>query len=129
MNRASALARLTNMVAASSRPVLSSDDLTALLDLHRVPDADGLLVNEAGYTDTWDADCLNGAAAEGWRWKAGRVAGDFDFSADGASYSKGEVMAKCLEMEAHYLARQSGSSQVQGAVDPRTSYDASELIP
>jgi hypothetical protein len=118
------------MVAATSRPVLSPDDLIALLDLHKVPDASGLLVNDAGYTETWDADSLNRAAAEGWRWKAGRVAGEFDFSADGGSFNKGEIMAKCLEMEAHYLARQVGTSQVAGAdPDPSTAYDARELIP
>lgn len=48
--------------------------------------------------------------AELWGLKAGKVAGDFTFSADDASYDKGEVMAKCLEMEAHYAAKLGGSA-------------------
>ena len=39
---------------------------------------------------------------------AAKVAGDFNFSADGASYGKGDVLAKCLEMEAKYAALSHG---------------------
>ncbi len=42
--------------------------------------------------------------------KAGKVAGDFTFSADGGTFDKGAVMAKCLEMEAHWAAQIGGSS-------------------
>lgn len=115
--------RLANMVAASSRPVLSDEDLDALLAAARTVDSQGYLVTDAGYTPTWD---LNRAAAEGWRWKAGRVAGDFDFSADDASYSKGAVMQKCLDMEALYEARSVGF--VVQALAPGTIYDSPRLV-
>lgn len=129
MDRATAKARLTNMVAASERPVLSAgdapSDLETLLDMFQRPDADGLMPDDTGWTPTWD---LNAAAAEGWRWKAARVAGDFTFSADGASYSKADVLAHCLDMEQTYLAKCSGTSLVVGRAY-LTDYDARDLIP
>jgi hypothetical protein len=102
VDKAAARVVLSNYVAASARPVLSADDLDALLDLYQTPDADGRLVSDDGWVPTWD---LNAAAAEGWRWKAGRVAGDFNFSADNASYSKESTMAHCLAMATQYAAK------------------------
>lgn len=129
MDRATAKARLINMVAATSRPVLSSgvapSDIETLLDMVRLPDNQGRLIGDTGYVEeNWD---LNSAAAEGWRWKAAKVAGDFTFSADGASYSKADVLAHCLEMEQTYLAKVTGTSLVRGASG--LGYDTSELIP
>lgn len=102
MDKAGARALLSNYVAATARPALSLADLDGLLDLSLIPDPDGRLVTDEGYVPTWD---LNGAAAEGWRWKAGRVAGDFSFSADNASYSKADTMAHCLAMANTYAAK------------------------
>lgn len=102
MDRAAALAALRNMVAADERPALSTDDLDALLAMTAIPDPAGRLPQDTAWVSTWD---LDRAAAEGWRWKAARVAGDFTFSADDASYSKGDVMAKCLAMADQYAAR------------------------
>lgn len=102
MDEAVALARLASMVAADQRPALSPADLQDLLDEYRTADADGAWITDPGWVPTWD---LNGAAAEGWRRKAARVATDFTFSADGASYDKGEVMAHCLAMAAAFDAK------------------------
>jgi hypothetical protein len=111
------------MLAASSRPVLADTDLDALLAAFRVRDGLGRLPADAGWEPTWN---LNAAAAEGWRWKAARVAGDYSFSADDASYSKGDVLAQCEAMVAMYAAKDTGSSDPLGA-DGR-DYDARRLI-
>lgn len=84
---------------AGARPVLTGAEVTDLLDRFRVLDGYGLRPGDANWTGTW---ALNAAAAEGWRMKAARAAGDFDFSADGASYSKAQVMAHCNEMERRF---------------------------
>ena len=131
MDRTVALTRLTSMVAATSRPVLSTEQVNALLDATVIPDASNLLVTDPSYVPTWD---LNMAAAEGWRWKAAAVAGDFTFSADGASYDKGSVMANCLMMEAKFAAKGHGTMEVAGRrygehfrdISP---YDVGDLIP
>lgn len=61
-----------------------------------------LVFTEAGvpaWVPTWD---LNHAAAEGWRWKAAKVATEFDFSTDGQSFKRDQQRAACLEMAAQY---------------------------
>ena len=105
MDREVALASLGDLVAVTSRPVIEPDALGRILDRHRTPDAEGRGPLDDGWVGTYD---LNGAAAEGWRIKGGMVAGDYNFSADGASYSKADVLAHCLEMETKYASRSHG---------------------
>lgn len=131
MDRPTAKTRLSNMTGASSRPVLSDAQVESLLDLHLVMDPTGLKPADTGYVPTWD---LNAAAAEGWGWKAATVAGDFTFSADGASYSKADVLAHCAEREAFYAGKVRGSMALglQGAQQGwgyQGDYRAEELIP
>lgn len=106
MDRGVALTLLSEKVAATSRPVLADATVAALLDAYPTTDADGRAPTDTGWVGTWD---LNAAAAEGWRMKAGKVAGDFNFSADNASYSKADVLAHCLEMETKYAALSHGT--------------------
>ena len=105
MDREVALTLLSDKVAATSRPVLEPASVSALLDAYQSADADGRAPTDDGWVGTWD---LNAAAAEGWRMKAGKVAGDFNFSADNASYSKADVLAHCLEMETKYASLSHG---------------------
>ena len=123
MDKAVALARLRLLVAPDERPALSADDLDTILAAHRIPDATGLPVTDPAWVPSWDLDA---AAAEAWSVKAARVAGDFTFSADDASYNKGEVMAKCLQMAEHYGQR--GLAVLGVAADyTHTVYDSPRL--
>lgn len=54
------------------------------------------------WSPTYD---LNAAAAEGWRLKAGRVAGRFDFTTDGQTFQRGQLLAHCRDMERTYRRR------------------------
>lgn len=122
MDRTVARERLSRMVAATSRPVLSAPDLDALLDQFAVVDRDGRRPTEDGWIGTW---ALNAAAAEGWRWKAGRVAGDFSFQADDASYSKGDVLANIEKMVTMYAAKDVGVLRTAKSEQP---YDTERLF-
>lgn len=123
MDRATALANLGDMVAATTRPVLDVAALGRLLDASAIPDPIGTSPEDtANWVPTWD---LNRAAMEGWRRKAAAVAADFSFTADNASYSKGDVLANMERMVAMYAAKVSGSS---GAPDVRL-YDWTGLLP
>jgi hypothetical protein len=107
MDAATARATLVSYLGGpSARPALEDAELDAILSRFRLTDADGRRPDDQGWLGAY---ALNAAAAEGWRIKASRVAADFNFSADGASFSKGDVMAKCLEMEQHYAALDNGS--------------------
>jgi len=67
----------------------------------------------ASWSPTYD---LNAAAAEGWRWKAAKVAGEFDFNTDQQSFTRSDKHAQCLAMAAHYAKRVTGSIRVKGSL-------------
>lgn len=101
MNRLDAVARVTLLGATASRPALTSSEVGDIVDSHPITDAAGVGSAGTGWDPTYD---VNAATAEVWRVKAGRVAGDYNFTADDATFSKGDVLAHCLEMEAKYAA-------------------------
>lgn len=99
MDEAEAQARIEIMTAWEAVPALTSAEVVDLVEIARRPDEFGLLPSDTGWTETWD---LNAAAATGWRWKAGKVAGAYTFSSDGQSFSRSEMHAMCLEMARQY---------------------------
>lgn len=104
---ADVVTRASTLAAASSRPTLTTEEVRAAVKTRPLVDADGLTSEDPEWTPTWD---LNAAVAELWGVKAGRVAGDFNFSADDGRFDKGEVMAHCLAMEALYSSRRIGAA-------------------
>lgn len=112
MERDAARDRLERMVAKDSAPALSDQDIEKLLDDARRPDLYGRGPDDANWVGTYD---LNAAAAAGFRMKAAKVAGDFDFSADGASFDKGKV-AKQLDDHAEVLEKASATALAASAL-------------
>lgn len=81
-----------------SWPVLSGQWRAEYGDAPLSTVVDGTVVwEDAGtlWAPTWD---LNAAAAAGWRMKAGKAAGRFDFGEDGQQFSRSQVMAHCQAM-------------------------------
>jgi len=97
-----AKARLRILTDATGRVPLTDEELELCLADAAVVDADGRTVDDPAWAGAWD---WNYAAGRGWDLKAGKVAGDFSFSADDASYTKDVVMAKCLQMAQTYYGR------------------------
>lgn len=110
---------------ASARPALEDVEVDMLLSRFRVTDSSGLGPEDSGYTPTY---ALNAAAAEGWRIKGARVAGDYNFSADDASYSKGDVLAHCLDMEAKFASLSLGTLYLDGTLGA-ADYTSDRLWP
>lgn len=103
MTAAEAKARLERMCAAASDPILEDEDLDELLRGARRRDADGVSPSESGWTPTWD---LNAAAAEGWRWKAGRVTSTYSADDVGGGYSPDSFKyLNCVREAEHYASR------------------------
>lgn len=100
--REKARAWLAVQTDANGRVPLSEPELDVCLDDAAIPDADGRLVDDPDWAGAWDR---NYAAGRAWDVKASRVATDFSFSADDASYSKDTVMAKCLDMAQTFYGR------------------------
>ena len=81
------LDRLRRMVAEPTTATYSDAMLVDAIERYPVPDPDDVWPDEAGWYPTYD---LAMAAAEIWSEKATMVAANFDFSADGANFSKSQ---------------------------------------
>jgi hypothetical protein len=106
--------RLAVMVAAAEEPVLSADELADLLKQAQRPDSTGLNPTDVGWTPTYD---LNAAAAEGWRWKAGKVSPNYSFGIDRGRDEQSDVFKHCMAMAAQYTTGGSGSAKVPSMID------------
>ena len=114
MDLAIATARLTRMTSAGTEPILTADDLTALLEQFSVVDSYGALPTDPDWDNSYN---LTGAAAEGWLWKAGRVSNQFDFGSDVQRFSRNQLFAHCMKMHDEYARRNAASLDVGGAYE------------
>lgn len=59
---------------------------------------------------------LNAAAAEGWRWKAGKCSNRVDVSEDQQSLHRAQQLAHCLKMADYYARRIGQAVRVPGSL-------------
>ena len=69
--------------------------------------------NGAEWSPTWN---LEAAAADGWRTKAAKAAGRFDFGEDGQQFSRSQVVAHCTAMAKRFEGRNAGSTRTPSSV-------------
>jgi len=89
-------------VAHDQEPLLSADDIDYLVEYAKRADTSGRPPSHDNWTATYDLDA---AAAEGWRIKAGRIAGSFDFAEDGQRFNLSQLYAHCIRQERVYRRR------------------------
>lgn len=53
---------------------------------------------------------LYGAVAQGWRERAGKLVGNYDFRVEGRQYSRSQYFQHCREMASYYDSMRSGGS-------------------
>lgn len=114
MTESEAQALLEKMVAATSVPTLDAIEVGQLLDRARRADSSGLAPSDANWTPTWNLDA---AAAEGWRWKAGKVAGAYTFGDAGATFSRSDMVKACMDMAKTYSSRGAGTIKMSSPDD------------
>lgn len=73
------------MVAEPTPATYSDDVLVAAIKRYPVPDPEDVYPDEPGWIPSYD---LAMAASEIWEEKGAALAANFDFNADGASFSK-----------------------------------------
>ena len=73
-------------------------------------EVDGLLAASV-VGSSWDT---NAAAAEGWRWKAAKVAGKYDFAIDNQDSRQSQAFEQCLAMAEYFDGLASGGSELGG---------------
>jgi hypothetical protein len=102
MTHADAYELLAAKTSANTDPGLDETELNVLLRSHAVVDRYGIRPDERGWEPTYSLDA---AAAEGWRWKAAKVADRFAFSSDAGSFQRDQVHQHCIAMAQHYSSK------------------------
>jgi hypothetical protein len=111
VNHVQALNRLTVYARPDDDPTLAPGDVDLLLEANaQTADADGLLPGDEGWTPTYSVIGVYRAAAEAWTTKAGIAAGRFDFTTDGQTFRRSQIVDHCEGMAAHYRRKTNGSA-------------------
>ena len=125
------LAELRRMVNEPSVTTYSDALLTLIVESYPMIDELGtnpyyyqkvgstpVRVDNTDWIPTYD---LNAAAAQIWREKASTVAGRFDFTADGGTYTQSQEYVHADAMSRFFLARSSSRTIHQTATDVSTT--------
>lgn len=106
------IARLRRMVAEPTTTTYSDSVLTETIERYPVVDADGLAPDDDDWTATYD---LSAAAADVWGEKAAALATAFDFTADGGSFSRSQMVKQAQTMASYYRSRRYARSVLMRA--------------
>ena len=113
------VAAAVNRLAATDRdPVLSEDEVAAIVAAAKRMDADGREIIDEDWVETYDP---RAAVAEAWEVKAGKAAGRADLARGGSSIKRGSVHEACLRMARIY--RRGVSSPVISSAPARRVSD------
>lgn len=115
-----ATAQLRGMCAADVEPALSEDDITALLSRAAVADQEGNAPADEDWVPTYSLIMLNASAAEGWRWKAGRITDRKTGNKGDDSFAPEQQRQHMLDLAADYQKRVQGSERVYTRESART---------
>jgi hypothetical protein len=96
------ISKLRRMAAEQTTATYTDSALAGMIEKYPIIDSDGFFPDEDDWTDTYD---LNSAAADVWAEKAATVAANFDFSADGASFSRSQEFQMATRLSAFYRSR------------------------
>lgn len=111
---AAQIARLRRMVNETTEEPYSDDDIQAYIEIYPLEDlrgegpwiestsTPGQLVENPDWAPTYD---LNAAAADLWAEKAGILAADFDFNADGGQYSRSQAYEQAMKQARYFRSR------------------------
>lgn len=110
------LARLRRMVAESGTAPYTDALLVLAISRYPLPDAAGewpLLTSGSANSDWTATYDLANTAAEIWEEKAAAISGNFNFTADGATFNKLQVTQTCERQARKWRSRrQPGSYEV-----------------
>ena len=112
-----ARAQLAVLIAKTSQPVVTDEEIDVLLDGARRPDANGLVYGDDDYSPTWN---LNAAAAAAWSLKAGRCADLVDMSVGDLRMSNSKLFEHCNTKAAEFRSMLIGSIPVSSSRNVET---------
>lgn len=104
------IVRLRRMIAEPDETTYTDSDLAEVVSRYPLPDAAGAWPTltsgsaNTAWVGTYD---LAHAAADVWEEKAGTVVGSFDFTADGATFRKSQVVEQYERQARKWRSRRS----------------------
>ena len=96
------IAELRRLTAEPTTAVYTDDALKAKIEAYPLADGNNNEPDAEGWLPTYD---LAAAASDVWMEKAAGLAGKFDFSADGGSYSRSQAYEMARKQAAFFLSR------------------------
>jgi hypothetical protein len=102
--------KLKCIIAASADPVVTDDEIDALLADAAIPDKSGRLPSDPEWEPTYD---MNAAAAAGWMIKAARAAAMTESTPPGSGIVTSAVFESCRAMARLYAAKRASSANVR----------------
>jgi hypothetical protein len=102
-----AVVRLGITVPEEKAEAFTDDLLRGFIEAHPVKDSKRLKPTDVGWVATYD---LNAATADLWDLIAASLAALYDFSADGATFSRSQLMANARSMARSFRSRSHATS-------------------
>jgi len=99
---ASQISQIRRMVNEPTATIYSDAMIRAFIEDHALVDAEGYSPDQDNWTATYD---LNAAAADIWEEKSAGRADDFDFNADGGSYTRSQSYEQAMKQARYFRSR------------------------
>ena len=119
---AAQIARVRRMTNEPDTTAYSDADIQGYIEAHKLVDENGNspripnpldqdeMIANTEWVDTYD---LNAAAADIWEEKAGVLSADYDFSADGGSYTRSQAYEQAMKQARAFRSRRSPGAIIQ----------------
>lgn len=101
------ITRVRRLTSEPTSTTFTDDMIIDSLERYPLIDTTGLHPGEVGWLGAWDQ---HAASADIWEEKAAAYVGSFDFSADGASFSRSQVYSQMQEQAKKCRSRASAKS-------------------
>jgi hypothetical protein len=121
MDASTALVRIQRTCDIATAPVVTDAEAEAILLECRLQDSSGNPPDSADWVGTYD---MKLAEAKVWELKAARVAGSFDFSADGGSFKRSQMTEAFQELAAKARRRRGGRLVSAAVADEEAAWRA-----
>lgn len=100
--------RLRRMIAEPTEATYTDDELGNLLQAESLPDRLGNQPDEEDWEETYDENMV---ASRIWLEKSSNYVEEFDFTADGGSFSRSQKYEHCLKQSSYYASRSAARSK------------------
>jgi hypothetical protein len=108
----------------STESTYSDDDVRGMVERYPLPDSAGNEPDATGWSATYD---VNAAIGDLWDEKAASLAANYDFSADGGSYSRSQAYEHAQAQARIYRARRVSRARPVELAKPEQEFDTDDL--